>query len=827
MQEQDKDKLQDEEILDAEVLFGQAATTEQKRHLENIQNHEPTEKKPNKLMLAVCAAVVVLAVGGAVFGFLRGKNKTDGDTSAAQTQATDHVFDGVPIAAEKNDADAKKTDDQSAKPDKQTDTDISAENVTALSEDGEEQIHPLERTEGAFVYLKNNALYYRDVNQDAPICLAEGWVLPPSSELNNDYFQDMYENFNYNSADMSSEAMSDWITILPDGSGIFYPLQLRFDVIIGNWDVNTEGATIVYRSLADPDEPLRILGTDIAAYTILPDNSGAVYAKNAKNHPGYYIEFSICWTNFRTTTVLQEQAWNFMISKKGDRILIRDSDANQSMVRLEQLSKDGTPPNPILEFETINTLDTLYANDDFSELTYLVQSDGAGYDVVRWREGSGAQTVVSGAHLISQCDLFFCDDGTFYWMNPANLTMNKEDNTGTYDLNAPVGGYEDISEIKPDPTDDILLACEMVGSMAWVDDEWAEYDKDRFTNAPDWEEVKRRDKIRRTLRNTVAASNSMADNCLWYFNGETNVLISQTSVTSVFGLGFDEKGHFWFGEQAESVQKLTMTDLLEAVDGVEYANIDGKITEFFYSYTAEQVNKASQLVLVDKGRRITIPDADVATSGTFYFDEEYGKIVLFSSSQEAYVNWDNADYWRNWSLSYVDPTTFALTPVGDNVTHNSAMVWMGGGYYCISAGEYKETLCKDGTPLFDFYCGLQQYMNGEYTLYQYGDDEFFFLSDAEASDEKGTVGTLCLYENGTIVELAERVCLFNVSHDTLPYYISNTDSVKQSGELHWRSVEKDVLLDTDVTCVMQFTLESVSEQNVGTPIHGALIFRYY
>ena len=139
-------------------------------------------------------------------------------------------------------------------------------------------------SEGYFIYLKNGGLWYRDVTKEAPICLTENFIHPV--DPSNPIYYDMMD-----SCETKELLLGSWIYVMPDKSGVFFPMTVHPDLQstlahFGPDYDNSFSTTIVYRSLTEDDETLRVMDTDIWEYMILPDQSGALYRKLIRDGAG-------------------------------------------------------------------------------------------------------------------------------------------------------------------------------------------------------------------------------------------------------------------------------------------------------------------------------------------------------------------------------------------------------------------------------------------------------------------------------------------------------------------------------------------------------------
>lgn len=813
--------------LDVSALLDHAVREEAKRRSEHMQVRETSNRKSNKLVLAVCAAVVALAVGGTCIGIGMQRKKS---AQSEETKKPKPVFTSPSDASADSDSTAlsgsstANADGGGVFSDAASDASQTSE-TTAVPEDAE----VIRSDEGYFIYLKNGGLWYRDVTKEAPICLTENFIhqVDPSNPI----YYDMMD-----SCETKELLLGSWIYVMPDKSGVFFPmtvhpaLQSTLAHFGPDYD-NSFSTTIVYRSLTEDDETLRVMDTDIWEYMILPDQSGALYRKLIRNGANDY-HFNLYWTDFETTNLLSDDCNRFMLSKNGKRLIIVGTDKNttewRARMQIRSLTASGTlAPEVVYE----GTYDyNAYYNDDFSKITF---QDDPNDGIQCWTEGEGVKTVVDVplASIIN-----YCSDGTFYWVSRTDASYQKGERTLSSHMPS---NYESLSEIHPDVSDDLDLQCEVINGLDYLEDEKAAQDEGKLTKDPDWENIRIRNKIRRELGDRYGSAGMARENCLFYFDGTKNILLSET-VEHMSYSAMDDG--IYFTEQVRSFPKFSMAELEALVKDQHYGAIGQKLEEYLAFSYEERLEDCVRLVLATRGTRTVIGDPSP-------FDPERVNCIIFNRvGTDAEPGLGSDDTFsivelasKTVRLSFDAVTTefdtkarmkqfrdFGKTLVKEReVDFHSIYINQGDSYYMTQKDTQTKTVWREDEALFDCYQPENTAQNTNFVKRLWADEMFCYLTDGAVvrSETSSSLavhsGTLCIYtEDGGSRTIAPNVYKYSVNPEGMLYYLSDYQGNYDSGSLSWlKNDQTPVRIDENVEAVLNVEYLNLSYR-YGLPTYG-------
>lgn len=808
--------------LDVSALLDHAVREEAKRRSEHMQVRETSNRKSNKLVLAVCAAVVALAVGGTCIGIGMQRKKS---AQSEETKKPKPVFTSPSDASADSDSTAlsgsstANADGGGVFSDAASDASQTSE-TTAVPEDAE----VIRSDEGYFIYLKNGGLWYRDVTKEAPICLTENFIHEMDESDPN------YEQVSYLYGKENMEMLlANWIYVMPDKSGVFFPMTVHPDLQstlahFGPDYDNSFSTTIVYRSLTEADETLRVMDTDIWEYMILPDQSGALYRKLIRDGAGVSdYHFNLYWTDFETTNLLSDDCNKFMLSKNGKRLMIVGK--NETRMQIRSLNASGTLA-PEVVYEGAFDYNAYY-NDDFSKIVF---QDDLNDGIECWTEGEGVKTVadVPYASVIN-----YCSDGTFYWVSRTDASYQKGERTLSSHMPS---NYESLSEIHPDVSDDLDLQCEVVNGLEYLEDEKAAQDEGKLTKDPDWENIRIRNKIRRELGDRYGSAGMARENCLFYFDGTKNILLSET-VEHVSYSAMDDG--MYFTEQVRSFPKFSMAELEALVKDQHYGAIGQKLDEYLAFSYDERLEECTRLVLATRGTRTVIGDPSP-------FDPERVNCIIFNHvGTDAEPGLGSDDTFsvvelasKTLRLSFDEVTTqfdtkalmkqfrdFGKTLVKEReVDFHSIYINLGDSYYMTQKDTQTKTVWREDEALFDCYEPEGLSLSDGLVTRLWADEMFCYLSDGAVvrSETSSSLavhsGTLCIYtEDGGSRTIAPNVFEYSMNPEGIGYCLSDyrNSGGSDSGTLSWlKNHETAVPLDENVEAVWsaKYTSASISTQ---------------
>lgn len=524
-----------QQSVDVADLLEQEVEKHSRQHAEQLRAKEKPHRSKRIALICTAAAILAGGIGGAVWGWSRYITKPDDASSAADSQS-----EGQPIMGGNS--------QQSSE---------SSESLTGGTENsganGDKQ-------EGYLVYLKDNALWYRDLAEEEPRKISQ-------RVLSSDHAYDIQS---------VGSMVAQYVCVLPDKSGVFYPSDL-FGESVYDSSIADNRVTIAYQSLLRPDESPYILDSGVRDYEVLADCSGVFYIKEQSEESNI---ITLYYSDLQQRIKLSEKAQSFVISKDQSRIGVLNSDKTFSV-------RDVHHPDKILwQFSDCNEV---YAvNDALTEVTY--ENTTKQY-LMRAREGEEPQVIVD---CMISCIEMMADDGTFYYR-----TEKKRSNVDgvTADRLVTPSAYADDSG-QPEVADGKHL-YEIETYIDCVDDPLAESDKTVHADDRADEAYRMRDSIRAFLRDTPFTRLS----ALWYYDGTQSHLISRCMIDE--GIAIKEKNRLMIVENNESVSvsMSDLTDMMEAsaARGEAWREMRGKLLGDYFLYAFDQ---GSSYVMLDGGKRV-------------------------------------------------------------------------------------------------------------------------------------------------------------------------------------------------------------------------------
>ena len=524
-----------QQSVDVADLLEQEVEKHSRQHAEQLRAKEKTHRSKRIALICTAAAILAGGIGGAVWGWSRYITKPDDASSAADSQS-----EGQPImggnsqqSSESSESLAGGTENSGANGDKQ---------------------------EGYLVYLKDNALWYRDLAEEEPRKISQ-------RVLSSDHAYDMQS---------VGSMVAQYVCVLPDKSGVFYPSDIFAE---SGYDssIADNRVTIAYQSLLRPDESPYILDSGVRDYEVLADCSGVFYIKVQSEESNI---ITLYYSDLQQRIKLSEKAQSFVISKDQSRIGVLNSDKTFSV-------RDVHHPDKILwQFSDCNEV---YAvNDALTEVTY--ENTTKQY-LMRAREGEEPQVIVDC--MISGIEMM-ADDGTFYYRTEkkrSNVDGVTADRLVTPSAYADDSGQPEIADVKHLYEIETYIDC--------VDDPLAESDKTVHADDRADEAYRMRDSIRAFLRDTTFTRLS----ALWYYDGTQSHLISRCMIDE--GNAIKEKNRLMIVENNESVSvsMSDLTDMMEAsaARGEAWREMRRKLLGDYFLYAFDQ---GSSYVMLDGGKRV-------------------------------------------------------------------------------------------------------------------------------------------------------------------------------------------------------------------------------
>lgn len=544
-----------QQSVDAADLLEQEVEKYSRQHAEQLRAKEKTHRSKRIALICTAAAILAGGIGGAVWGWSRYITKPDDASSAADSQS-----EGQPIMGGNSQQSSESSESLAGG------TENSGADSVILSQDGANG----DKQEGYLVYLKDNALWYRDLAEEEPRKISQ-------RVLSSDQAYDIQS---------AGSIVAQYVCVLPDKSGVFYPSDISAEIETDDGIILSESisvgaswdrVTIAYQSLLRPDESPYILDSGVRDYEVLADCSGVFYIKKQSEKSNI---LTLYYSDLQQRIKLSEKAQSFVISKDQSRIGVLDSDKTFSV-------RDVHHPDKILwQFSDCNAV---YAvNDALTEVTY--ENTTKQY-LMRAREGEEPQVIVDC--MISGIEMM-ADDGTFYYRTEkkrSNVDGVTADRLVTPSAYADDSGQPEIADGKHLYEIETYIDC--------VDDPLAESDKTVHADDRADEAYRMRDSIRAFLRDTTFTRLS----ALWYYDGTQSHLISRCMIDE--GIAIKEKNRLMIVENNESVSvsMSDLTDMMEAsaARGEAWREMRGKLLGDYFLYAFDQ---GSSYVMLDGGKRV-------------------------------------------------------------------------------------------------------------------------------------------------------------------------------------------------------------------------------
>lgn len=393
-------------------------------------------------------------------------------------------------------------------------------NPHSEEEPSTKQENTLSAEENAVLYLKNNALWYAGANAKKPIQISAPYfdssITQPLKESSNDDALGLFFMQN-------TFRLQEWICVLPDGSGIFYPLA-----------IDSKHMTLMYRSLLHPEAPPITIAEDIVTYMPLPNSQGIVYKQKVKVGNTSLSDYALYLWDFQNSILISDKyPAYFDVSTDSSRLLWCEGYLGEHF-HITDIS-NLQAPKELADLNNVTSL--LNASDDFSELTYLQTDD------------------TYSEHTLITAKL-------------------QEDMTFSFDTHGSFP-YEIMWHIADADDSHISFVVHDNECRTWYDyieDDFLEHDKQVTFNSPDFQEERTREKIREDLKRYAMSYSDQ----LWEYDAESgedlHTLVDYSQISS-------RRNEWCLLTETQGLPKIKLSELINALEE------EGLLTEYDDEFT--------------------------------------------------------------------------------------------------------------------------------------------------------------------------------------------------------------------------------------------------
>ena len=272
------------------------------------------------------------------------------------------------------------------------------------------------------VYIQDNCLWYMDLKKRKPIRVSEPIVSDLYSQLSNDIRHHWVDS--YDAIYTVQREISPFVCVMPDESGIFYPLEIGADDI-----------TLMYHSLTHPEEDSRIIAEQVMLYAPYSDSSGVCFVVKDDTAmveiPGSYSDNQnvlYSWKFDEEKPIrIAAGTESFQISNDDSRVMIHSTNPlnNTSEIRVLDIREEPTafmsiwwPPLITAPCERV-----LSMNDDMSDIMIRTPWQGTESDITFYEgfeyDRKYHLRYLDGQMSVESCDgvshVFYQHDNTYFY----------------------------------------------------------------------------------------------------------------------------------------------------------------------------------------------------------------------------------------------------------------------------------------------------------------------------------------------------------------------------------------------------------------------------